>query len=292
MNALSPKSSLWIARIGWVLVAVTGGLALSHAVDDHGSTGATVANVLWWLDIAVVVVALVVPSTSGLTVLRLFAPLAVPASALMVSAGAGALGAVTLVLAALTAFVILSAELGEAFAGGSAYGDEHRFPLRPPAAVMPFLVLAWALWCTSLLAAAIFLAAEVWPVGVLLGAVALGLTWLMLGRGHLLSRRWLVIVPAGLVVHDGMVLGETLMVPKAEVTRAGLALDGTQAADLTGPASGHAIDIAVAEPVLIALAPTRKGEKGKGIHALSFLVAPSRPGRALRAMADAQLPVG
>ena len=36
-------------------------------------------------------------------------------------------------------------------------------------------------------------------------------------RWHQLSRRWLVFVPAGLVVHDPVVLAETLMVPRRQI---------------------------------------------------------------------------
>jgi len=64
-----------------------------------------------------------------------------------------------------------------------------------------------------------------------------------------------------------------------------------EAADLTGPAAGHALDIAVREPVKIAFASSRAMPKGRAIHARSFLVAPSRPGRALRQAAARRVPV-
>jgi hypothetical protein len=93
------------------------------------------------------------------------------------------------------------------------------------------------------------------------------------------------------VVHDHMALGETLMVQRPNVALARLALADTQAADLTGPAAGHAVELSVREMVLAVLPTTRDNPKGKALHVASFLVAPSRPGRALRAMADAKLPV-
>jgi hypothetical protein len=86
-------------------------------------------------------------------------------------------------------------------------------------------------------------------------------------------------------------MGETLMVPKANLEVARLALADTQAADLTGPAAGVALDIAVREMVLAVFAPTRTQPKGRAIHVQSFLVAPSRPGRALQALSAAGLPV-
>jgi hypothetical protein len=103
--------------------------------------------------------------------------------------------------------------------------------------------------------------------------------------------RWLVLVPAGLVVHDPVVMGETLMVPKGNVAMVRLALADTQAADLTGPAAGVALDIAVHEMVLAVFAANRTQPKGKAIHVQSFLVAPTRPGRALHALTSAGIPV-
>jgi hypothetical protein len=127
--------------------------------------------------------------------------------------------------------------------------------------------------------------------GVVLALAAAALSWLLGMRFHRLSRRWLVLVPAGLVVHDHMVLGETLMVQRPNVALARLALADTQAADLTGPAAGHAVEVTVREMVLAVLPSTRENPKGKALHVASFLVAPSRPGRALQAMAAAKLPV-
>jgi hypothetical protein len=101
----------------------------------------------------------------------------------------------------------------------------------------------------------------------------------------------LVLLPGSVVLHDPVVLGETLMVQRSNVAGARLALADTEAADLTGPAAGHALEIAVREMVLAVFAPTPDQPKGRAIHLQSFLVAPSRPGRALTAMAESKLPM-
>ena len=72
----------------------------------------------------------------------------------------------------------------------------------------------------------------------------------------------------------------------------GLALADTQAADLTGPAAGHAVEIALRDPSTVVLAHTRAKPNGTALHVRSVLVAPTRPGRLLRAAADGRLPVG
>jgi hypothetical protein len=113
----------------------------------------------------------------------------------------------------------------------------------------------------------------VWVVGTVLTALAVGAGWPLLGRLHRFARRWLVVVPAGVVVHDHVVLAETLMVPKANVRNCGLALADTQAADLTGPAGGHAIEITVGEMAHVLFAVSR-AQAGPRVHAAAFLVAP------------------
>jgi hypothetical protein len=112
------------------------------------------------------------------------------------------------------------------------------------------------------------------------------------GLGYRLARRWLVVVPSGIVIHDHVALAETLMVTIPNVAGAGLALVGSEAADLTGPAAGHAIEIQLRESATVLLPVTRDHPAGRAIHARSVLIAPSRPGRALRAMAERRVPVG
>jgi hypothetical protein len=109
------------------------------------------------------------------------------------------------------------------------------------------------------------------------------MTALLLPRFTALARRWLVFVPAGVVVHDQVVLGETLMVPRAELDGIDLALSGTEAADFTGPAAGHAVEIRLRSMGNALLAPTKAAPRGTALHMQSFIVAPTRPGLVLRA---------
>jgi hypothetical protein len=73
------------------------------------------------------------------------------------------------------------------------------------------------------------------------------------------------------------------MVPKRDVARIDLALTGTEAADLTGPAGGHAVEIGLTSMVTATLAPTKTAPRGTALHLQSFIVAPTRPGAVLRA---------
>ncbi len=292
-NPFAPSVFLWLLRILWVALAVVMGFAVGEAVDGVGGVAGAIPAATWWLVVAVSVVALVVQGPIGLTVVRLLSPATVPAAIIAWVAGAHpVMGVSATALAAVTAFVAMSGDAGAALVQAASYGHERRFPLRMPAALVPPVVLAWVVWSATVLASVVLLAHAAWLPGAVLGVAFVVLTWFLLGRFHRFSRRWLVLVPAGVVVHDPVMLGETLMVQRTNVAHVQLALADTEAADLTGPAGGMALDIAVREMVLVVLPSTETDPKGRAIHVQSFLIAPSRPGRALQAMADARLPLG
>jgi hypothetical protein len=75
------------------------------------------------------------------------------------------------------------------------------------------------------------------------------------------------------------------------VAGARLAPADTGAADLTGPAAGFAIEVSVHEAATVLFAADREHPRGRAIHATAFLVAPTRPGRALRALAEHRIAV-
>ena len=100
-------------------------------------------------------------------------------------------------------------------------------------------------------------------------------------------------MPAGFVLHDHVVLAETVMFPARTLTRARLALADTQAADLTGPAGGHAVEVTVSEAATVILAGTRATSRR---HRAPRARVPGRarrgPGRLLAAVGDRSVPVG
>ena len=82
------------------------------------------------------------------------------------------------------------------------------------------------------------------------------------------------------------------MFPKSPLERVGLALAGTEAADLTGPAAGMAVEVALRDAPTVILAATRTAPRGTALHVRSVLLAPSRPGRMLAEVARRGFPVG
>lgn len=283
----------WLLRLIWVGVLVAGGPAIDGATE---SSTAVAADVLRWVAFAgwtAGVVAMAIPSVTSLTAVRLIVPVSVPVAVIAVAGGADSGPGVAFVAASLLAtLAAFSADFGRPFVQASAYGEEDRHLLRPPAAYALASIISWAIWAALLIGAPLLLAGERWilgcsaSVGAVLGAV---LGW---PRWHRLSRRWFVVVPIGVVIHDDLVLAQTVMLRRQELAGLRLAPAGTEAADLSGPASGHAVEITTKETTTAVYAATPKTPGGTAIHLRACLVAPSRPGQALQAAAARRLPVG
>jgi hypothetical protein len=234
-----------------------------------------------------------IPAVVSLTATRLIVPLAVPAAVVAAFGGAGAGLAAGFVGAALAAtFLAAGAPLGRVFVQASAYGDEDRHVLRPPQAYLAAAVITWVVWAGSVVTAPLLLADQRWVIGPIVALIAVaGGAWGW-RRWHRLSRRWFVLVPTGVVVHDHLVLGETLMIRRNELAALRLAPAGTEALDLTGPAAGHAVEVVTRSPTTAILAATPKTPRGTVMHFTACLVSPTRPGQVLGAARQRRLPVG
>ena len=289
---LAPRAIPWIARGAWVFVAVVGGGALESAVDERSEAARWTAAIGGWTLFAVVAVGLLIPAVVSLTITRVGAPLAVAAAGAAAIAGSPGADVALLMMPAIVAVAaIFSAEFGRWMVQASAYGDEDRLPLRSPVPVGAAAIVSWIVWAPALLGGPLALAAANWLVGIPVTAFAAAATAFVGPRWHKMSRRWLVLVPAGLVVHDPVVLADTLMVRTGEIVGLGLARADTEAADLTGPASGYAIQVDTSETVSTVFAFTPQEPNGRAIHMTGFLIAPSRPGEALRRASARGLPI-
>jgi hypothetical protein len=244
----------------------------------------TVASVGLWSVWAVTACATLVPHPVSLTVLRIVAPAAVVTAVWATAqdgvdtAGSGAVAVAASLVALVLAFL---PETGIVFVNGSAYPNERRFPLRVPAPLLlgP-LLLAWALTAGAPAAAALALAAGEWVAGSALLVLAI-IAVAVLGRAlHGLSRRWVVFVPAGLVLHDAMSLVDPVLFPKAQIASIDLADAETDALDLTQRSLGLAVEVALKEEASLVL--SKPGDRvGPTVPAQRVLFTPTRPGRVL-----------
>jgi hypothetical protein len=269
----------WLLRVEWALVALVAGPVFATALDGWASTSRLAGSVLLWAAWAATLGALLVPHPISLTVVRIVTPAGLAATGwATVAAGGGARWLAVAYVVVVVGCVFLP-ETGLLFVNGAAYPNERRFPLRAPGALLlgP-MELAWALVAGLPVAGVLLLADRRWVAGgvcAALGAAAV----VVLGRSlHGLSRRWVVFVPAGLVLHDGMSLADPVLFPKAQVASIAVAPADTDALDLTQRSPGLAIQLDLREsaPLVLAGGPGRR--VGDTVPSSAVLFTPSRPG--------------
>ena len=213
-SVVARVSQLWLLRVAWVSLPLTAGPAASASVASWTSASRIAAEVLLWLAWAIGLLATWAPRPLMLTALRTIAPalflLAIAAAADGGPSTAATIGA--LVATAVVAALSSAHDIAIASANAAAYGDELRYPLRVP----PGLFLGPLPLARVLVVAGISVPTLLFTEGrVVLGALCtvLGaLLVLVLGRAlHGLSRRWVVLVPAGLVVVDPLTLSDPVL---------------------------------------------------------------------------------
>jgi hypothetical protein len=286
---------VWLARIAWLALPLTMGPALADALGDASSSVELVGAVLLWTAWGAGLVAVLVPRTIGLTALRIGAPGAL-AVALWATASTGDVGPAEVIgiawAAATAALVLLLPAIADAFVDGSSYGSERRFGLRVPASVLVGPAeIAWVAVAGGLVTGPMLLAAQQWVAGAVAVGLGVPLVWIGGRALHQLSRRWLVFVPAGVVLHDPIAMGEPMLFPSRTVRRLRPAtVEGESlATDLSGGAPGLVLELELTGPVDIEPARNRDDRK---VQADRVLFTPTRPGAVLAEAATRGLPVG
>ena len=264
----------WLLRAAWAALPFVAGPGLAHALDPWAHAARTVATVGLWAGWSVVFVATLVPHPVGLTALRAAAPCALAASAAAASPFGTAWAGLVVVLTYLPA-------TGVWCVNGPAYPNERRFPLRLPGwLLMGPVVVAWGVAAGAPVAGALLLAERHWVAGAVVLGVGGPVAVVLLRALHGLSRRWVVFVPAGLVVHDHLALADPVLFMREMVETIGPAAADTNALDLTVGAPGLAVELILLEKVPMTLAGRgrRPGESGASAR---LMFTPTRPGAVL-----------
>lgn len=285
----------WPFRAAWLVLPLVAGPAIGDALMDRSRSVQIVASAMAWLCWGAVLAASLVPRTVTLTIVRALAPGAVVLCAwAAVASDEAAWGATGVVVAGLATIAAFAPATADAFVDGSSYGDERRVALRVPIAMAAGPVpISWALAAAGLVTGPLLVAAEQWFAGALAVAVGVPVVVAVARRVHLLSRRWLVFVPAGVVVHDPLAMAEPVLLQRHLLRRIGPAaaeaasLDG--ALDLTGGALGLALELRTAEPFTVGVRKGRATVETSGVAAV--LVTPGRPATTLEVAAERKLPV-
>lgn len=244
---------LWLLRLLWLILPLVAGPGLGSTLDGVDQPARTILEAAAWVSWFGGLVACLAPQPVSLTMIRVLAPSVVGTAVLALTATTDR----TAVLTAagfglvLTAVSLLPA-IGDAMVNGSAYGSERRMALRPPGPTLfgP-LQLAWL---------TVFLGIVGWAVALMSGrsllagvaaAAGAGLAWTGWRILHQLSRRWVVFVPAGFVLHDLMQLRDPVLIQRSSVSSVGPSPADTpdDLLDLSAASMGLALEVETRKPV-------------------------------------------
>jgi len=210
--------TVWCARLTWALLPVSAGVALGDALEGWSTGPARLAAVMLWAAWTLGLVALLVPRPWGLTALRVVAPAAVLVALCSIWSTSAASATVAVTSAVVAAAFALSAPVAQAAGNALAYGDEIRFPLRIPLALFFGPVpLAVVLIAGGVSVGPLLLANESYVGGAILSVVGIALAAVLARSLHSLSVRWLVLVPAGLVVVDPLTLLDPVLMRREHI---------------------------------------------------------------------------
>ena len=273
------ENTKWITRIAWMAAAL-----LPNSLDaDFASLGGAanlVVEVQGWVLWAIVLIALWVLHPISLTVARMVAPLVVAEIAI----GLGPLAwnparIIAALLAAVTTVFIFTAEFGGEQVQAGVFGNERRYVLRIPAPLVLPTVLGWLFFAASAGLVPLVAVSTPWPIAVPVTIVALVIVWFVPQRLHQLSKRWLVRVPAGWVVHDSVLLADNILIHTYELVGMQVAPAESAALDITGLTRGSPLEISLREATTVRLTAfaARVLKTLDIVHAKALLVAPTRP---------------
>ena len=272
----------WVLRAMWASLPFTVGPLLDTGLGGHSRPVHLVAVTLAWLTWAVGLLGTVVGHPIGLTALRMMTPAVIGGA--VWGACVGGLVAwrwgLGLATATLVCAVVLSAETGEWAVDGPAYPNEARFALRPPATLFLIVPVVSVVCAAAVVTGPMLVAARSWVAGAILTVAGLPIAAAGARSLHQLSRRFVVFVPAGFVLHDHLAISEPVLFRRSVVESISLAPADTDSLDLSAKAPGLAVEVRLHEKVEIArvAADQRTADVGSTAR---FLIVPSRPGRVL-----------
>ena len=281
---------VWAVRVWWAALPFTAGPVLADGLDETSAAWRSTASVGLWVLWAGVLVGSLLAYPATLVLVRLAVP---SVAAALLWAGMGdadwddvvLVGAVTGAVAAVS----LSAPVGQVFVNGISYGDEVRLLLRPPVVLLAGpLPVAAAITVGGVVSGPLLLAAERWAAGVVVTVVGAALAVFGARSLYSLTRRWLVFVPAGVMLHDHLAVQDPVLLRRRAVADFGPAPRGSDALDLSQGASGLMLELTTNQPITLNPPARRKGQADE-IQADAVLIAPSRPGQAIALARQRQL---
>ncbi|MEP6625055.1 MAG: hypothetical protein ABJC79_11465 [Acidimicrobiia bacterium] len=212
--------NIWFLRAIWISLPVTAGGAFVDAIAPWPTAARVVAAMLAWVGWTVVLLATLVPRPVSLTVARFGIPIAFAAAVAVAFTGrTSTLGWVVVVgLTAIACGLGTRGEFARQCVQGAAYGDEERFPLRvPPAVTFPISPVAIAIVGAAVVVGPLLLAHREWGAGIVVMVFTLPASYFVVRLVHQLACRFVVLVPAGMVIADPLTLTDPVLFPRARI---------------------------------------------------------------------------
>jgi len=288
------RLGLWPLRVAWLGCAIGVGRPAIHAADQFDGSGPLIVETWLWGAWFIGVVAILVPAPASLTAIRLLSSGSISVAVLGLVLTNNSRSDLWLALAVAIGVTALSFQpvVGDLMVNGSAYGSERRMPLRPPGfALVGPVQVAWLLVMLGALSGPILMASGWLIAGIGASLVGLGAIWAGVRVLHQLARRWVVFVPAGFVIHDPVVLIESILLGRTKIVALGPAsipLDD-QATDLGRGARGLALAVRPKAPVEFAI---RKPGVVESTTSSVLVFNPSLPGAVLKEARARAIPIG
>jgi hypothetical protein len=184
----------------------------------------------------------------------------------------------TATLTVIALLLIYTSDYGSAHVQSGAYGNERRDLLRMPVSLILPTFLAWTVLFALLVSVDSFATQRQWLAAGGTGMVFAAAMWKLGRQLHRLSRRWLVRVPAGWVVHDGVLLAENLLIRTHQIVGMKMAPADTEAIDLSGVTRGIPIEISLRELTDVRLSPllSKITKTVDVLHVKQLLIAPNQ----------------
>ncbi len=271
------KNSWMLAfRLSWSCLPFAGYGVFDSAVSSRSDPVQITVFVGLWLLWSIVLAVSLIPSASLLTLFRVLVPISVVLSIWgSIESQLSISSVILLVVTSFSASVCLLPTVGFWFVNGSSYGDEVRVPLRPPGPLLLGPIpLAWLLLSATVIFPPLLIASKRVLFGVVFAAVGVICCTFAYRSLSSLAKRWLVFVPAGLVLHDGMVVADPFLLRRTGIKEIKPASVDAQGKDLTLSSLGLAVEVLLVEAADLSLQmnPLAPPET---THIDSFLVAPS-----------------
>lgn len=285
MNALKDlfhRHGHWLLALVWAGCAFAVGPVVGTSTRSASRPVQLVIVIGLWTLWAIGLLAALVRLPAALVVLRVTAPGPFFVSA--ACAVAGHTNVVAVAVSTLAALGPFAPTVADRWVQGGAYGHEKRFVLRAPGALLLGPIeLTWVAAAAAVCVGPLLLANRFWIAGILCVAAGVGVCVAGFRSYWVLADRWLVIVPAGVVLHDRFALSETVMCPHRSIGAIGAATVGTNAYDFTMGSLGLAIEVTMREPVPMIPRPARGGAACT-LEPSAWLCTPSSPAAFLAAL--------